>query len=542
MTILHQVSRRGVLAAFLLLVALAALCLSGCQSTPQEALRIVAGSESKEIEHIIKDVAEEHGFAVEMHYKGSVDMMLELQAEEFPYDAVLPANSMWIRLGDEGRRRVSGEASIMRSPVVFGLKRSKARELGWIDKDVTVDDILAAVRQDKLHFAITSATQSNSGASAYMGFLYALAGEPEMLELADLEKPELSEKIQDLLKGVERSSGSSGWLKDMFLQRYDKLDGMFNYESMIIAANRQLVSEGKEPLYAIYPTDGQAIADSTLGFVNKPGNKHKKEWFQMLRDGLLKPDPQKRIFETGFRTALIGMNPENVDKSVYNPDWGIDLERTISPIPWPAAPVIRKALALYQTSFRKPSFTVYLLDVSGSMKGQGLLELKEAMAGLLDQQRASRHMLQASNKDISIVIPFNDRFFEAEYVTGNDPEQMQELLGKVENLQAGGGTNIYLPVMRAMQIFQQQGDTLQKFLPSIILLTDGRSNSGSLNDVKKYWQKQNPPFELPPVFGVTFGKADEEQLEELAHYTVSRVFDGRKHGLTKAFRQAKGYN
>lgn len=531
---------RAVLAV-LLLAAMPAL-LTGCGGAPEDPLRIVAGSESKEIEQIIKDVARANGFSVEMQYLGSVDMMLELQGEDFAWDAVLPANSMWIRLGDEERRRVSDEASIMRSPVVFGVKRSKAEELGWIGKDVTVDDILGAVRQGKLRFAITSATQSNSGASAYMGFLYALAGEPAMLETKDLESPELREKVKALLQGVERSSGSSGWLKEMFLARYDKLDGMFNYESMLIAANKALLERGQEVLYAVYPTDGLAIADSTLGFVNKPGNEHKKEWFRALRDGLLQPEAQQKIFQTGFRTALIGMNPENVDKNVYNPEWGIDLERTISPIPWPTAEVIRQALALYQGGLRKPSFTVYLLDVSGSMKGPGLSELKKAMGNLLDQKLAARHMLQASDQDVTVVIPFNDRYFEALHVVGNAPEELEKLLAEVQNLQAGGGTNIYLPVMRAMQLFAQQGMKLNDYLPSIILLTDGRSNNGSLQDVQGYWRELEAPFELPPVFGVTFGNADDSQLEELAHYTVSRVFDGRKHGLVQAFRQAKGYN
>ena len=52
--------------------------------------------------------------------------MLDLRAKNFAYDAVLPANSMWIRLGDNKLHRVSDEASIMRSPVVLGLKKSKS--------------------------------------------------------------------------------------------------------------------------------------------------------------------------------------------------------------------------------------------------------------------------------------------------------------------------------------------------------------------------------------------------------------------------------
>ena len=40
-------------------------------------------------------------------------------------------------------------------------------------------------------------------------------------------------------------------------------------------------------------------------------------------------------------------------------------------------------------SFRKPSFTVYALDFSGSMEGQGQQQLTKAMQTLLDQEEAS---------------------------------------------------------------------------------------------------------------------------------------------------------
>ena len=171
----------------------------------------------------------------------------------------------------------------------------------------------------------------------------------------------------------------------MFVQKYDYLDGMFNYESMVIAANQELVKQGRAPLYVIYPRDGQAIADSTLGFVNKEDNKDRKALFLELA-GLSVGNPMFRrrfsVWDSG--RGLIGMNPENADRKIYNPDWGINLTRTISPITWPQADVIEQALMLYQTAFRKPSFTVFCLDVSGSMEGAGLTQLKQAMMGLLN--------------------------------------------------------------------------------------------------------------------------------------------------------------
>ncbi|THB66853.1 MAG: VWA domain-containing protein [Desulfovibrio sp.] len=538
---LHRFPVYCLTAALGLATVLFLLSCGGGATNADDPLRIVAGSESKEIEHIIMAWADDNNLAVEMHYKGSVDMMLDMQQESFAFDAVLPANSMWIRLGDAELHRVKDEASIMRSPVVLGVKKSIAEQLGWVGTEVSVNDLLEAVRSGQLSFAMTSSTQSNSGASAYMGLLYALAGRPEALTSEHLADPELGQNIRDLLGGIDRSSGSSGWLKEMFLEKYDSLDAMFNYESMIISANQELVRQGREPLYAIYLTDGQAIADSTLGFVSKPDNAHKREMFVQLRDYLLTPEAQEQIFQTGFRTALIGMNPENPDTSVYNPAWGIDLDRTITPITWPRPEVTMEALQLYQTSFRKPSQTVYLLDVSGSMEGQGLNQLKQAMLGLLNQENAGRYLLQASADDVIVVIPFNDRVVDVWMVQGNDSKDITDLMNRIASLQAGGGTDIYQPIIAGLQLFSQVGRDLNDYLPAIVLLTDGRSQSGSLYDVQNAWSSLRAPFELPPVFCVTFGDADDSQLKEIAEYTVARVFDGR-HGLEAAFRKAKGYN
>lgn len=536
------------------LLLLTVLVLGGCegelgsgngsngQHQADTTLTIVAGSESKEIEPIIQDWARNNRVHVKMIYSGSVDMMLELQKESFPYDAALPANSMWLRLGDMKLHRIKEEASIMRSPVVFGIKKSKAEELGWTQREVVVADILSAVERGRLRFAMTSATQSNSGASAYIGLLYALVGKPDVLTLEHLNEPGLKKDIRTIFGGLDRSSGSSGWLKDMFLARHASLDGMVNYESMIINANKELIARGEEPLYAIYPSDGLAIADSTLGFVQKEDNKEKLPVFIKLRDYLLSEDVQRRILGTGFRTGIIGINPEQADPSIYNPAWGIDVGKNISPINWPEAEVIYEALKLFQTSFRKPSYTAYLLDISGSMDGEGIYQLKLAMDLLLNQERASQYFIQASENDVTLVIAFNHDIAHAWKITGNNPEEMTTLLAEINRLEATGGTDIYRPVNYAITQFSQLGERMNDYLPSIILLTDGRSNRGSLHEVQQFWRGVNAPFDFPPVFGVTFGNADESQLRELAKFSVARVFDGRKDGLEAAFKKARGYN
>src|SRR5262249_13853416 len=147
-------------------------------------------------------------------------------------------NSMWIDLS--GSKQVRNSKSIMTSPVILGVKKLVAQRLGWIGREVRVRDILQASESGKLRVAMTRASQSHSGASAYFGFLYAFAGNPDVLTSAHLQDQSVRDQIKRILGQVNRSSGSSGWLKTLFLNRYDELDGMFNYESLIIETNQEL--------------------------------------------------------------------------------------------------------------------------------------------------------------------------------------------------------------------------------------------------------------------------------------------------------------
>lgn len=173
------------------------------------------------------------------------------------------------------------------------------------------------------------------------------------------------------------------------------------------------------------------ISDSPLGYVGK-GDEKKEAFFRKLQKWLLSEAVQKRILSLGRRTGLVGINPDMADKAVFNPNWGIDLKKIISPVPTPSEDVIRKALEIYQVSLRKPSCTAYVLDVSGSMEGKGIQDLKSSMATLLDQDQAKRYMLQPSPQDIHIIIPFNSNALEGIQAMGNTPETLNKLLSLQE--------------------------------------------------------------------------------------------------------------
>ncbi len=501
-------------------------------------LTLLSGSENQDLEPILVEFEQQNHVRIGREYSGSVDMMLRLESGAPGVDAVWPANSLWIDLGDRARR-VRHQASIMRSPVVFGVKKPVAERLGWIGRAVNVRQIIHAAVAGKLRFLMTSATQSNSGASAYLGYLYALAGHPVPLSSADLRKPALRDQIRRFLGSVDRSSGSSGWLKELFLQEYERFDAMVNYEAVIIEANRALIAQGKEPLYAVYPVDGLAMADSPLGYVDH-GDPNKEALFRRLQAYLLSAPVQAQIRASGRRVGLSGLDAGPADTAVFNPDWGIRTDRVLNPIRFPQPEVIREALDLYQTEFRKPSLTVFCLDCSGSMEGRGIADVKSAMRLLLNQGEARRYLLQASPKDINIVIPFNHEVLATWRANGSGAGPLASLLTEIEGLRANGGTDIYTPVMRGLELLRGQSG-LERYSAAVILMTDGESNTGATMQTMRAYLDAAHLARPIPVYAIKFGEASDGQLNQLAASTSGRVFDARTD-LARAFREARGYN
>ena len=538
-----KTGKYAVLAMIILLAALgfsACLGIGGGQTagTGQEAdtvigngrqsLRILSGSENQELEPILEDFSRESGIRVEMTYQGSLDIMRALEQDEIAYDAVWPASSLWLNVGDTGHRVKHGE-SVSISPVVFGIRQSLAEELGFVGREVSVRDILDAITAGKLKFCMTSATQSNSGASAYIGFLYALLGNPDMITEEDLENGQLQSDIQALLSGVDRSSGSSDWLKDMFLE--GGYDAMVNYECLIIQANEELESRGEETLYVVYPYDGLTLADSPLGYVDN-GDDDKETAFLELQEYLLSEDVQNEIQRTGRRTGYTGISDENRD--VFRTDWGVQPDRVLSTMRMPSTDVLFQALNLYQTDFKKPSLSIYCLDYSGSMSGKGNEQLVAAMEQLLIQENAEKNFLQASKDEVNVLIFFDDQVL-AEYTAVGSGAELEALYDRVESQDTGSGTDMYVAAEEALKVLSHYD--LSQYTPAVILMTDGMSG-GSFDAFMEQYQELG---EDVPVFSIMFGDADSEQLEELAAATNARVFDGRED-LIDAFRKVKGYN
>ena len=512
---------------------LLALALGAC-SAPGPQFTIVSGSENDVLEPLVQEFCQSRRASCVMRYKGSLDIALALKPGNDPEaDAVWPAASIWIDMFDTARR-VKSVKSIAQMPVILGVRRSTAQDLGWIGAKVTTKAILAAVEGGRLKFLMTSATQSNSGASAYLAMLAAGIGKPDLIESGDLDKPEVLATVRGLLRGVERSSGSSGWLADLYRDGERSgahYEAMWNYEAVIKETNDKLIAARQEPLYAIYPEDGVSVGDSPLGFVDRGRGKEVETFFADLQAFLLKGETQARIAATGRRVELGRAALMQAD-----PATNLDPGRSLTVIRPPEPAVIQKALGLYQEALRRPSLTALCLDLSGSMQGHGETQLLEAMRFLLTPARTREVLVQWSKQDQIVVLPFSDHVLWTATANGDDAEQAG-LLAKALELHAGGGTDFYTCGARALAAMKPVLDAGQH-LPAIVIMTDGKSQ-GAMSTFESAWRADGRRV---PVFGVTFGDdADRTQLDSLAQMTGGRVFDGTK-SLTEAFRAVRGYN
>jgi Ca-activated chloride channel family protein len=468
-----------------------------------------------------------------MRFAGSLDIGLSLRpGQELTVDAVWPASSVWIDLYDS-ERRVHDLRSIYQTPVVLGVRLSKARELGWIGRPVRMNDILRAVDSGRLTFLMTSATQSNSGASAYLAMLAAALNSPDAMTPEQLDDPRARDVVRRMLRGVARSSGSSGWLGELY--RETAIDGhpydaMWNYEAVLKETNDALRQHNIEPLYAIYPEEGASVADAPLGYVSRGQPEKTEHFFQELQAYLTGPEAQAEIARHGRRIPL-----GRARVLPAEPQWNFDPARLVTAVPTPDPVVIRHALTLYQEALRRPSLTVLCLDFSGSMRGDGERQLQEGMRFLFTPDLAGEALVQWSPRDRIFIMPFSDTVTE---VTsgGGEPEEQARLLAFVAAQQAGGGTDMYACGRQALAAMQ--GDLKAGgHLPAIVMMTDGRSQ-GDADAFLAEWRKDGHAV---PVFGVTFGDADRDQLDRLARETRARVFDGSK-SLAQAFRSTRGYN
>lgn len=489
---------------------------------------ILVSAENKDLEDIVLNYAKSKSYDVNIEYAGTLDIMNKINNGQ-KYDAIWISNSIWSYMIDSKAATVKDAKSTSITPVIFGIKRSKAEELGFVGKTIYTKDLVDAISEGNLKFTMANPTTTNSGASAYLGMLYTLAGNPEVLTSDILNRQDVSENLKTFFYGLERSSGSEDFLEQSFLN--GDYEAVVTYESSIIKINKELEARGRETLYAVYPVDGVSICDNPFSYIDNKDTK-KKAIFDDLQSYLLSDEGQALLQKEGRRTWFGGIN-FNADKSVFNPEWGIDTTKYISPVKYPSTAVIKEALIAYQEGLRKPIHVVFCLDYSGSMYGTGIQELRNAMEYILTDAAAADY-IQFSKDDKIDVVAFADTV-KSTWKT-QDGTDTSAILNNIKKTSPYGGTALYAAAAKGIDILKNE-DT-NRYNVSVILMTDGYGNVGSYSELTNAYSRVGREI---PIYSIMFGEASSKQLEEIATLTNGKVFDG-KSDLVAAFKEVRGYN
>ncbi|MGM9877514.1 MAG: VWA domain-containing protein [Bacilli bacterium] len=490
-------------------------------------LHILSSYDNKiAMDDIIK-YANDNNSEIVVDYMGDLDIIDELNHNSENYDAVWISNSMWLYMLDNPYL-TSNSASISISPVVFGIKKSKAKSLGLMDSNVTNNMIVNLIKNKQIKYVMSSVTATNTGATAYLGFLSSLAGNPEVLTEEMLNDKKLIQNLKDVFSGVQRVSGDEDYLEEMFLNN-DEYEAIISSEASLININKKLREQNKEELYLIYPSDGVAINDSTFAFI---GKDNKEKLFLDIQKYLLSENGQKMLANLGYRTWYGGVN-SNADKNIFNPEYGIDTSKYLNVTKFPSKKVITAAINLYIEELRKPTHVVFCLDYSGSMYGSGKEQLVGAMKYILDYDQASKDNLQFSKYDKITVIPFGTNVYGIwNSVSGHDTIKLIE---NIDEYEVGGSTALYDAIITGLDILDGESDEYTK---TIIAMTDGVVNVGTIGSLR---EKYNNIQSDIPIYSITFGDASYDELNNIANLSNAKVFDGKKD-LLKAFKEVRGYN
>ena len=520
-------------------VAVLGIMLTGCSGNSggtdtgkladgPNVLRVIAGSEVSDMAPILADLKNETGVEIKLEYTGTLEGTQSVASGSLngKFDASWFPSNRYLALLDGGPSSVKKEEKIMSSPVVLGVKPAVASALGWDKENPTWQKILETVKAGKLTYGMTSPVSSNSGFSALIGAATALSGTGDALTGKDVDS--VVPALTALFKGQTATSGSSGWLAQKFSES-PKQDAIFNYKSVL----RSLTVEGK-PLTIITPSDGVVTADYPFSLLAS-ASAEKQALYEKASAYLLSEKVQQKIHD---------LTKRNTKTSSANA--GVP---TAFELPFPnKIETAQKLISTYLSSVKKPSHMVFDIDTSGSMGGNRISELKNALLTMTDTSSGFNSFISFQSRETINYVEFsssvkNDKSFQID--DADREKNLAEIRNYVNGLQAGGGTAIYdsLEVAYGNALKAKKADP--DSFTSIVLFTDGENTNGKNYDafVTLYNQlvASNPEIKSIPVFTVRFGEGATSELTGLADLTGGKVFDATKSDLTRIFKEIRGY-
>jgi Ca-activated chloride channel family protein len=335
--------------------------------------------------------------------------------------------------------------------------------------------------------SFTNPSTSTSGRNVLVT-LYAMAAgspgaikPPDKLTTDDITDPEVQKQVRAFQKEVDHYLPGTIPLNTRIARGED--EGHFflmpedNVVSLFKGLEQTRSDDGSstkplkvQDLVMLYPEEGSVLNSNPAGIVDASWVSADERaaadtWIDFLRE-----DEQQRAFMgAGFRPAA-GTDVE-LDAQQFE-DWGLDPEppaAVIDPGKVPAD-VLQKIIESWD-AVKKPSVVTFVVDVSESMEGEKLKQVKAGLGRILDEMQESG----AGSSQIGLVT-FSDTVHER--IAPAPLKKVGGTIGaKILAMDAVGTTALYEAVEAAISL-SDQAVAEDEATRAVVVLSDGVANAG----------------------------------------------------------------
>ena len=488
-----------------------------------------------------------------------------------------PAAGGWAAIVNQRAGKVVAPPgpSFMLTPLVIAMPRKMADALGYPGKAIGFKDIVTLAKDPAgwakfghpewgpFRLGKTNPNFSTSGLNFTIAEYYAATGTSRDLTAEELDRPDVLQFVTD----VESSVVHYGDITMTFLNNWFRADARgtsLTYASAVAVEEKSVIdynlgnpdgelSPGetprvpREPLVAIYPSEGTLFSDSPFIIVDAPWvTPVLKQGAELFRTYVLLPENQRKVLQFGFRPG----NPQvKVDAPIVAAN-GVDPAQPQAVLDVPKPDVMVKILDRWAVQ-RKAARVMLVMDVSGSM---GDLANKATGETKLDlAKRAAISALGQFKDDDDVGL----RIFSTNIDSSNPKTQWIDLLpvspigaqregltNKIRDLVPIQGTPLYDVTADAYTTMTDGFDP--KKINAVVLLTDGKNEDGNRQDDAAQLQGLLQELQVGSeganthpvrIFPIAYGKdADLTTLRQIAEATSAAVYDaGNPNTIEQVF-------
>jgi Ca-activated chloride channel family protein len=284
------------------------------------------------------------------------------------------------------------------------------------------------------------------------------------------------------------------------------------------------------------PADGVISANFPMSLLTG-ASPEARTAYAVLTDWLRSADGQQVIMATTARRPVSGG---------IRPDPTIFGDRQPIELPFPAQRrVLDRLLTSYLNSTRRATQSIYVLDLSGSMKGARIDALRKALVALAGGRGSGRYETFRERETVTL-IGYGERVRDPKTITvpsGDAERGLDRIRAAARDLDSvPENTATYTALREAYRVARRQVRSNPGALTSIVLMTDGERNAGIEEPTfRSFYARLPADARAVPTFTVKFGSADADELDRIARLTGGRLFSVLDTALAPAFRRIRAY-